>query len=164
VFGFLSKIESHPSIITFKPQSELDVAIASHVADLGISVVASVQVGCIVELAHSQCLSAAIGLMDPEMAAAASLASTSSTGSAPRRPHLQRMGLPVFVSLVELSGAGWAMGTKVHPNLDRSVADMTASAFSTGSLSTATVNCWHYDTRMLSPCGSKVLIKKYVPH
>ena len=134
--------------------------------------VASVQAGSLIELAHSSHLSNAIGLMDPEMAAASVLTSSSvngvtSPGCVSRTPVLQRMGLPVFSSLVELSGSGWASGVKVHHNLDRSIEELVASTFSTGSLTTTTVavKCQRcYDTRSLTPCGSKILIERFVEH
>ena len=139
--------------------------------------VASVQAaGSLIELAHSGHLSSAIGLLDPEMAAASILTTSSSAicgGTSPgymsRSPLLQRMGPPVFSSLVELSGAGWASGIKVHNNLDRSVEELlvASSAISTGLMNpTATaVKCRRYDTsRSLTPCGSKILVEIYVDH
>ena len=161
-------------------RSTLDVAVAAALGARGITVLATAShAPDLRALAHSGELSTACGVMGPEQAAAAAIAAaTTEKNSAVTALHapasavpppllplpplpLQRMGLPVFGSLVELlPGPRTAM--RVHPDLSLSVGVLAAG--SAAEVTGATPKPWRSSSssselRYVSACGRKLLIQ-----
>ena len=159
--------------------SALDVAVAATLGARGIAVLAAAShAPDLRALAHSSELSGACGVMGPEQAAAAAIAAATAAQNATAALHapptavpppllplppppLQRMGPPVFGSLVELLPGPRTL-MRVHPDLGLSIGGLAAGSDTEETGATpkpCRSSCSSSELRYVSACGRKLLIQ-----